>query len=156
MTTHRLVNRRLTLSPAPRVRRPAISSIEVLVGFIILSTALTLSLPLLVQHQRLLESARHYRLALDELSNQLDRLSLLPPSDVALEVARLTPSPFFAKQLPDAKLAGDLKAADIGQRITLRLTWTDIPRRPTTLALATWILPAADVPPTVNNGDRSP
>ena len=121
--------------------RLGISSIEALVGFTVLSTAITLSLPLLVRHQRLLESARHYRLALDELSNQLDRLAAIPQADLAAEVNGLTPSSFLVKQLPAAQLTGELKQADIGQRLTLHLTWTDIPRSPTSVSLATWILP---------------
>ncbi len=123
-------------------RRPGISSIEALVGFIVLSTAIALSLPLLVRHQRLLESARHYRLALDELSNQLDRLSAIPQVDLAAEVNRLAPSDFLVKHLPAAQLTGELNQADVGQRLTLHLTWTDIPRRPTSVSLATWILPS--------------
>jgi hypothetical protein len=124
--------------------RQGISSIEAIVAFTLLSTTLTLSLPLVVHHQRLLESARHYRLALDELSNQLDRLTSIPAADVSSELGRLAPSPFLAKILPGAALTGKLQPADIGQRLTLRITWNDLPRSPTTAALAAWILPAAE------------
>jgi hypothetical protein len=130
--------------------RPGISSIEAIVAFTILSTALTLSLPLVVHHQRLLESTRHYRLALDELSNQLDRLTSLSAADVRSELARLSPSPFLAKNLPGAALTGELRSADLGQRVTLRLTWNDLSRSPTTLALAAWMLPASE--PSVSSG----
>ena len=130
--------------PAPRPRS-GISSIEAIVAFTILTTALTLSLPLVVHHQRLLESTRHYRLALDELSNQLDRLTSLPAADVRSELARLSPSLFLAKNVPGATLTGELQSADLGQRLTLRLTWNDLPRIPTTVALAAWMLPSAEM-----------
>lgn len=124
--------------------RFGMSSIEAIVAFTLLSTALTLSLPLIVHHQRLLESARHYRLALDELSNQVDRLTSIPAADVSSELTRLAPSPFLAKNLPGAALTGELQSADIGQRLTLHLTWNDLPRSPTTVALTAWILPTAE------------
>jgi hypothetical protein len=127
-----------------RRRRSGISSIEAIVAFTLLSTTLTLSLPLVVHHQRLLVSARHYRVALDELSNQLDRLAALPAADVRSELARFSPSPFLAKNLPGAVLTGELQSADIGQRLTLHLTWSDLPRSPTTVALAAWMLPSAE------------
>ena len=123
--------------------RSGISSIEAIVAFTLLSTTLTLSLPLVVHHQRLLESARHYRLALDELSNQLDRLTAPSTANVPSELKRLRPSAFLAKKLPGAVLTGELKSAEFGERLTLRLTWNDLPRSPTTVALAAWILPSA-------------
>jgi hypothetical protein len=131
--------------PTPSRRpRSGISSIEAIVAFTLLSTTLTLSLPLIVHHQRLLESTRHYRLALDELSNQLDRLTALSTTDVRSQLARLSPSPFLSKILPGAALTGELQSADLGRRLTLRLTWNDLPRSPTSVALAAWILPAAE------------
>jgi hypothetical protein len=132
--------------------RRGISSIEALVGFTILSTAITLSLPLVVHHQRLLESARHYRLALDELSNQLDRFVAVPSSDLASEIKELKPSSFIISELPGAQLTGELKQADIGQRLTLHLTWTDMPRRPTSISLASWILPSRDARNPIDGG----
>jgi hypothetical protein len=108
-----------------------------------LTTALSLSLPLVVRHGRLLESCRHYRLALDEVSNQLDRLTALPVAEAKSALSRLSPSPFIAGKLPNAKLTGQLQSADVGDRLTLRLSWDEMPERPTTVAMATWILPAA-------------
>jgi hypothetical protein len=137
-------------------RRPGTSSIEVLVAFTLLSTALSLSLPLVVRHGRLLESCRHYRLALDELSNQLDRLTALPESDAQVALKQLKPSPFIAAHLPDAELTGQLQPADIGSRLTLRLSWDDIPQRPTTVAMAAWILPAVTPHSRSNPGGLKP
>src|SRR5882724_7546940 len=90
-------------------RRTGTSSIEVLVAFTLLSTALSLSLPLVVRHGRLLESCRHYRLALDELSNQLDRLTALPEADAQVALKQLKPSQFIAAKLPGAELSGQLQ-----------------------------------------------
>ena len=119
-------------------------SVEMLVAFTLLTTALSLSLPLIIRHGRLLESCRHYRLALDELSNQLDRLTALPATDASSAIAHLTPSKFIADKLPDAKLSGQLQPADFGQRLTLHLSWVETPEHPTTVSMAAWILPAGE------------
>ena len=67
-------------------RRPArrgTSALEVLVSFILLGGVLAISTPLVVTHGRLLKAQRNYRMALDELSNQLDRLSALPSAELS-------------------------------------------------------------------------
>jgi hypothetical protein len=121
-----------------------------------LTTALTLSLPLVVRHGRLLESCRHYRLALDELSNQLDRLTALPEADARAELEQLKPSSFIAAKLPGAELTGQLQPADIGNRLTLRLSWNDLPQRPTTVPMSAWILPAGPLPTGSTPGGPKP
>jgi hypothetical protein len=139
-------HRRLFYAATTARARSGASSIEVLVAFTLLSTALSLMLPLVVRHGRLLESCRHYRLALDELSNQLDCLTTLPPAEAKSAVAQLAPSPFIAANLPGAKLMGQLKSADVGDRLTLQLSWDDMPEHPTAVSMAAWILPATQNP----------
>jgi hypothetical protein len=99
--------------------------------------------PLVVRHTRLLASQRHYRLALDELSNQLERLSAMPAAELPAAIEQLAPSEFAAEHLPGAELQGQLAAADVGQRLTLKLTWDEPQRREAPLSLSTWIMPAA-------------
>lgn len=127
---------------APRVRpfRSGTTMIEVMVAFTLLTTALSVSLPLVVRHGRLLASHREYRLALDEVSNQLDRLTALPQAELSKAMEQLSVSRFTAGSLPDAELQGELEPADIGRRITLRLSWGGPQRQ--TLSLAAWVFPA--------------
>ena len=58
----------------------------------------------MVRHGRLLTSEQNYRLALDELSNQLDRLTALPGNEFSLAVKELQLTPFTAERLSDVKL----------------------------------------------------
>ncbi len=122
------------------------SAIEVIVALSLLTTTLTLSLPLVVRHGRLLTAQRHYRLALDELSNQLERLTALPEDKLAEALQRLAASPFTASRLPGVELSGQLEPADIGARLTLELTWDEPRQRAAPVALAAWI-PAASQQP---------
>jgi hypothetical protein len=146
------VHRRFTFAATTYPARSGASSIEVLVAFTLLSTALSCMLPLVVRHGRLLESCRHYRLALDELSNQLDSLTALPPAEAKFAVAQLMPSQFIAAKLPGAKLTGQLKAADVGDRLILQLSWNDIPEHATSVTMAAWILPMTQNPPPESGG----
>jgi hypothetical protein len=108
-----------------RLGRCGSTSYEVLVALTLLSTLLSLSLSSMVRHGRLLTSEQNYRLALDELSNQLDRLIALPGNELSLAVNELQLTPFTAERLSDAKLVGEIAPTDIGQRVTLRLTSKD-------------------------------
>ncbi len=120
-------------------RRCAISALEVIVSLTLLVSVLGLSASLIVHHGRLLVTQRHYRQALDELSNQLDRLTSLPADDVPHAVEQISVSPFAAARLSGAKLSAELKPADVGQRITLRLTWKELHEQSETMT--GWVLP---------------
>ena len=76
--------------------RRAVTSFEVLVAFTLLTSVLGMSVPLVVRHGRLLISARQHRLAVEELSNQLERLTTLPPGELAAAVTGLKVSEFTA------------------------------------------------------------
>ena len=66
---------------------------EMLVAFTLLTSVLALSAPLVVRHGRVLVTARHYRLALEELSNQMERLTALAGRnpEMAILVVSLVP-----------------------------------------------------------------
>jgi len=119
----------------------------------LLSSVLAFSTPLVVRHGRLLTSQRDYRLALDELSNQLERLSALPAAELPAAVARLAPSEFAATRLHGAELRAELSPANMGQRLTLRLSWDEPQRRAAPVTLAAWIIP--DGQPSSNPPTRS-
>src|SRR3954462_11818418 len=109
--------RQIQTSAAPTRgrRRSATTMLEVIVSLSLLMSALSLSLPLVLKHGHLLIEQRNYRLALEELSNHLDRLAGTSPSDLPGSLQQLAVSPFTSERLHDAKLTADLKAADVGQ-----------------------------------------
>jgi len=126
--------------------RHGTSAFEVIVSFTLLSSVLTFATPLVVRHTRLLAAQRHYRLALDELSNQIERLSALGADELPAAVEKLAPSDFVVERLPGAELQGQLQAAEFGQRLTLRLTWDEPQRRAAPLSLSAWIVPQTHSP----------
>jgi len=126
------------------------STLEVLVALTLLMSVMSFSLTLIVRHSRLLVAQRHYRIALDELSNQLDRLTALPGDKVPQAVNQLSLSSFATERLPAAKLTAELKPADIGQRVLLHLTWNESYEE--SASMAGWVLPSAASAPNSSRG----
>jgi Tfp pilus assembly protein FimT len=128
------------------MRRGA-SMLEILVACTLLGTVLSVATPLVVRHNRLLTAHREYQMALDELSNQLERLGALPAAELPAAVEKLAPSELAAAHLSGAKLTGELAAADEGQRLTLHLVWDEPQRKSAPVSMASWIYRKADAAP---------
>lgn len=127
------------------MRRPGTTTIELLVSFTLLTTVLGAALPLVVRHGRILNSARQYRMALDELSNQAERIAALS-HDAAIETLdELQPSPFVVEHLPGATLSADLASSDGAERVRLSLTWDEPGRRAAPVSLVAWLHRGDDV-----------
>ena len=124
-----------------RRRNAGASSLEALVAFTLLTTTLSVFVPMVVRHGRLLTSQREYRLALDELSNQLERLTALPRQELAAQLDQLELSEYAAARLHGAALRGELQPADRGERLTLRIVWDESQRTAPPVALAGWVYP---------------
>src|SRR4051812_7863601 len=120
-------------------RRRAASTLEVIVALTLLLSVLSLSVSLNIRHGHLLVAQRHYRQALDELSNQFDRLAGLPAEDIAQSVKQLSVSPFAVSRLANAKVTAELKPADIGQRVTLHMMWNEAHEQ--SVSITGWIIP---------------
>jgi type II secretory pathway pseudopilin PulG len=122
------------------------STVEVIVSLSLLVTILSVSAPLVVRHNQLLASHRHYRLALEEASNQLERLAALPESELRAAIANVQPSEFASQYLPGCEMKATLTPEDVGGRLTLRTTWDEPGRRDAPLVLAAWVFPQAPAP----------
>jgi hypothetical protein len=133
----------MTTLRQPFWHRSGASTLEAVVAFTLLSTILTVVTPLVVTHGRLLASHRDYQLALEELSNQVDRLSALPEAELRTALEELAPSPLAADKLPGAELKGELAPADFGQRLSLALSWEGAQGRTPPVRMAAWVFPIA-------------
>lgn len=134
------------LEPRATRRRTASTLIELLVAFTLLTALLGAALPLIVRHQQLLASARTYRLALDELSNQLETLTALDAEQLPAALETLAPSPFAIERLPGAELNATLDSSRDQPRLTLSLAWDEPGRRDKPLTLVAWLDPSAQAP----------
>jgi hypothetical protein len=128
--------------------------IDMFVAFTLLITAMAVALPLVVRHGRILESQRRYRVALDELTNQMDRLTALTDGELSGAIDQLAVSDFAAQRLPRAEISGELQPAETGERITLRLTWNEPGRQDSPLVLAGWRVSHSGSPERAEGGQR--
>ena len=127
--------------------RRGTTSLEVIVAFTLLSGVMAFAVPLVVAHGRLLKAQRNYRIALDELSNQLDRAGTLPAVELPAAIENLSPSAHAAQRLPGARLRGELAESQFGRRLTLEITWDEPNRHTAPIRLTGWIKSSASTPP---------
>jgi len=147
-------------------QRCGITSFELLVALSLFMTALLVTTPLMVRHGRLLVDQRRYRIALDEVSNHLDRLGALPTEELAAAVAQLKVDDWTLARLPGAALQGHLEPADIGSRITLELSYgaearqssghtSDAGPKRKSVTLESWVAPRLEKSEAVSAEDPS-
>jgi hypothetical protein len=129
------------------VARRGTTSLEVIVAFTLLSGVMAFAVPLVVAHGRLMKAQRNYRIALDELSNQLDRASTLPAEELQAAIEKLSPSPQAAERLPGAKLRGQLAESQLGSRVTIEIWWDEPNRQAAPVRLTGWIRSSASTSP---------
>jgi hypothetical protein len=113
---------------------------EMLVSALLLTTVMSVVGPLAVRGDRLWQDARHGRLALEELSSQLDRLTCLTEDQRKAALAELAPSEYTRGALPNPKLSAETVRDQDGQRLVLQLTWKR-PAAPGRMTLVGWIDP---------------
>jgi hypothetical protein len=109
-----------------------------LVSALLLTTVMSVVGPLAVRGDRLWQDARHGRLALEELSSQLDRLTCLAEDQRQAALAELAPSEYAREALPNPHLSAETVRDRDGRRLVLQLTW-DRPAAPGRMTLVGWI-----------------
>lgn len=137
-------------------RRAGAMITELAVAAVVLTGAMAALTPLLVQQARLVAIARHERLALEELSNQLDRLTQLTATDLADELPRLRPEPAVANTLGGPRLDGELIEDEAGQRIVLCIRWSEGAHRERQRTLTAWLVAADDQRRQPSQSDDAP
>lgn len=106
-----------------RKRRAGASLAELVVAGSLLIAATGLVATSAVGDQRLARLERQNRMAVDELSNQIERLSILPAAQVASALGELSISSWAEPSLVEATMTGQLIDDEYGQRIELTIQW---------------------------------
>ena len=88
------------------------------------------------------QDTRHYQLALDELANQLERLTALDVASRQAALTELQPSESILASVPGMRMTGEMLNDQDGERIVLTANWDRKgPAQP--LSLVSWIHPVA-------------
>ena len=132
--------------------RRGTSLTELIVACTLLGSMMLLVAPIAVRVGRCRQDQRHARVAMDELSNQLDRLTQLPADTLKQAITELQPSDFARNHLREAELQAELRPSENGQQLTLSLAWNRLgSRRAKPATLSTWVYSSTESrPPTAD------
>ena len=122
-----------------RKRQHGVTITELIVACTLLSSLMAVVVPSFIRIGQLNRSMRHHRVAMDELSNQLDNLQRLSLGAVESTIDDLTPSKFARQSLSDLQLAGQLSPSELGHRISLTAEWGTVGGQHRSLRLCTWV-----------------
>ena len=126
-----------------RRSRRGTTIIEFVVACSLLGSLILFVVPSAIRIGRLQRVIRQDRIAMDEVTNHLERLAKLPVSQIKQEVAGLTPSEFAVAGLPNPRIAGTVQDAEEGYRLALEISWNNPGRSVAPLTMATWLYPSS-------------
>lgn len=104
-------------------RRRGVAMLELVVASVVLVVVMSLVTTLCFRISLVWQDIGHRRVAVAELSNQLDRLTRMNPQQVRSELQMLKPSELSQRTLREPKLTGELVQSDIGHQLNLCLDW---------------------------------
>ena len=117
-----------------RCHRSGTTMIELVVSAMLLVTVMTFVTTLAFRVGLIWKDTGHHRLAMNELSNQLEVLTSLNPDQIPDALKEVQPSPMVIGTLDQPELSGDWLDDELGRRIVLRLNWQRRnPGKPVTL-----------------------
>lgn len=104
--------------------RRGVTMIELVVAAVVMTMVMSLITSLCFRISCIWQDTGHYRVAVAELSNQLDQLTQMSPELVLEELETLQPSEHCKRTLHDPQLDGELSQSEIGTQIRLQLNWS--------------------------------
>ncbi len=121
-------------------RRAGLAMVELLVSATLLIALISIVVPLAYRSSRLWQEARSYRLAVNELHNQLEDLTVMNDVEREQALKALKPDEQLQKALPGAHLSGEVIDDSDGKRLKLSLQWQRTGDAPP-IVLIGWIQP---------------
>lgn len=103
--------------------RPGVAMLELVVAAVVLVVIMSLVTTLCFRTSLVWQDIGHRRVAVAELSNQLDRLTRMNPQQARDELSKLKPSELSRRTLPEPQLIGEMVPSEIGYQINLHLDW---------------------------------
>ena len=123
--------------------RRGITTIELIISAMLLMTAMTFVTTLCFRVNMIWQDIGHHRVAVGELSNQLESLQRLSPAEAQAALDSLQPTLWCRRTLRDPELEGELIKDELGNRIVLQINWTRRnPGQP--INLAAWLASDSD------------
>ena len=154
----RISNRNIRPRRSLPMRRRGALAIEVLVACSLLLAMIGLMATLTSRIGGIVKETRYYRLAINELSNQMERLSSMERTECESALEHLSVSPEIRESLDEAQFQGRLLDDSDGVRIVLELNWNrNGPAVP--VSLVGWLKPTTgklSIPTQPSSKDKNP
>lgn len=106
-----------------RSKRTGILTTDLLIAAVTLLSVITFFTTCSFQIRLMWKDIRHQRIAMEELNNQLESITLLSETEASKALNNLAPSITCENSLHDPKLTGALRKDLLGTRVTLQLNW---------------------------------
>ena len=129
--------------PGNRKQRSGITVTEVIISAVLLATVMSLVGTVCFRVNRVWSDVNHQRIAINELSNHLEVLTLLKPEQAADAIKSLEPSQNCSRALKSPALTGEIVEDELGSRVVLRLDWNR-PTKSIPTELSGWIVSASE------------
>lgn len=124
-------------------RRRGILKVELIVSCIVLMTTMTFVVPLCFRINLIWKDVTQHQIAVNELSNHLETLTQLSPTEAKQTIVALTPSDTCNASLPESVIEGKLQTDNLGTRVELKLDWKR-PQGGQPVQLVGWLIPPDD------------
>lgn len=115
--------RQAVFSSRRRNTRRAASVAELVVASVLFIAATSFVVTGAVSLQRVWRDGNHYRLAIDTLNNELEKLTLLDGDELAAASEKIEASQELEQQLSNVEIQCELQELEHGTRIALSLNW---------------------------------
>jgi len=97
---------------------------EVIVSTVLLMTIMSLVGAVCHRVNLIWFDVNHHRVAVSELSNQLEELTTMTHDQAAVAVKSIEPSESCRQALPAPQLSGEIFEDQLGTRVLLKINWT--------------------------------
>lgn len=98
---------------------------EAMIAAMILVVAMGFASTMIHRINRLWIGAQHHQFAISELSNQIGSITRLTPQQASEALESIDVSEACKETLKDASLSGEINKDELGNRVTLKLTWNE-------------------------------
>jgi hypothetical protein len=126
-------------------RRSASTVLEMLVAGTLLLGLIAITAPVTVRAGRLWQESRQYRLAVDELSRQIESLTVVPNvDDLDERLKQWSPDADLEQALAGARLTGRVLEDTNGRQLQLFIHWNK-PTGAGTVSMIAWLAPSSEL-----------
>ena len=133
--------------------RQGVTLFEIIIAAIMLVTVMSFVASVCLRINFVWKDINHHRVAVNELTNQLESLTRLSTEEAKTAIDTIKASELCSRTLPNPMLSGEIIEDNIGNRVVLRLNWERPLDNPNPIELTGWIVDRAAENPVAPDGE---